>query len=194
VRQRDRPRESCFGWETPRRLNASVALPHERDARAYIQNLGSRALCQIRNPQPAILPSGFHQPCAHGILNHVINLYANTFLAPQDSIEPFPLPNLPITTQQAIDLMRRSTLDALHDLRGDAIEAVTFVPRSENQMNMIRHYHSSVQIEARSISPCARFKNYRAGIWRQDPALVGRVCQEDCFIVALIVGRWRRYS
>ena len=114
---------------------------------------------KIRNPQPAIFLCGSRQSSPHGVLDHILNFRVNALLAPKQAIKRFTLPHLPATIQQTIDLVRGSALDALHDL-GDAVESCRLVERGKDQVNVVRHYHSAMQVEARSISPGAGFQNY----------------------------------
>ena len=54
-------------------------------------------------------------------------------------------------------------------------------------MNMVWHYHGTVEIESGAVSPDTGFKGDRAGGRWQGPTLVSGERQEDGFVGTLVV-------
>ena len=66
-------------------------------------------------------------------------------------IEEFLLPDRAAPVQQNIDLPGRDTLDSVHDLGKAEVPTVRISQRAQQQMGMIWHDHSSVQVEPAAV-------------------------------------------
>src|ERR1700686_1639527 len=125
---------------------------------AFFGGMGVPARAKLLLPQPPIIKRIFYQSRAYRIAQNVLYLSLHIFDFAHCAIKRFLLPDSPFPSEIPVNAMRRGSFDRLHNFR-NANQPVFVSQRSEQQMDMVWHYHYGVKFEKLSIPEEASIKN-----------------------------------
>jgi hypothetical protein len=99
-------------------------------------------------PQPRIIVPVSNQSSSNGILQEVLNFGIEVLRTSEHMVERLGLPDSPLSIESLVNLVGRSSIDGVHDLRQRTyFHCLVINQRHKDQVNMIGHDDGSFKIE-----------------------------------------------
>jgi hypothetical protein len=137
-------------------------------------------------PNPGIARRIPTQSAPNRILQYIFDLGIKILGRPQDMVKRFRLPNLTSPSKSFVDHVRRGPFDRVHDLcEGTDFHRLIAGQRREDEMNVIRHNHSSFEVKFRSVVVKATIQDNTPNALRKNPSIMSAESDKVRFIVNL---------
>ena len=134
---------------------------------------------QLRiHPQPAIILRPPHQPSPDRILPNICAFFPKTLIRSQHMVKRLFLPNRPRTILQLIYPVGSSTLQALQNVNQRKRPAIAISKSRKQQMNMIRHDDSGMQMNPPPMFAKAVVQHQISSLRRQNQRSTGTECHK----------------